>query len=249
MELLTDIHHHLVFGVDDGSKSVEMSMDMVRAASRQGISDIVCTAHTIPGHHELDVDQYIGNFSDLENRIQKEKIPVKLIPGAEIMYTEKTLKTIKSGISPRLGYGNYVLVEFLPDVPFDLMQSAIGEITYSDIGVVLSHVERYNALSDMSRIAELRDSYEVAIQMNASAVLTAGKLLPVSGIRIHRMLKEHLVDVVASDAHNDKNRACNLRAAYDFLCEKYGKEYALEICRTRPMQILGLDSCSERIED
>lgn len=238
---LVDIHQHIVFGVDDGAKSLDMSLDMVRSAAEQRVSVIACTAHTSVGRHEVDAEKYNRHFSELEERIMVNQIPVRLMRGAEIMYTEKTLKAIRTGSVPCLGNGRYVLVEFMPNATFELIRSAVGELTYNNIGVVLAHTERYSALNDLSRIEELKEAYGAVIQMNASTVFTAGRILPFSGVRIHRMLREQIVDIVASDAHDTKNRVCNMHAAFDFLCAKYGEECALKLCRETPLEILDID--------
>lgn len=92
---LTDVHGHYVFGVDDGPSSLEMSMKMIRSAWQQGVWAIVCTSHS------WDLEKYECHFAQLKLCLQKERLDVRLYPGAEIACSEDAV----SGLLERLKSG------------------------------------------------------------------------------------------------------------------------------------------------
>ena len=115
--MLCDMHHHLVYGVDDGSQSLEESLRMLDIARSQGIDTIVCTSHVAPGKTELNLEMYHAHLQEL----QKLTTDIQLLPGAEILYTSRTVELLQAGLVPTLNGTNHVLIEFRPDSPFFLI--------------------------------------------------------------------------------------------------------------------------------
>jgi protein-tyrosine phosphatase len=100
---------------------------------------------------------------------------------------------------------------------------------------VIAHVERYECLSDISRIEDLQE-LGALIQVNADSVLG------IDGRHFKRytkkLLKAGLVDVIASDSHGTKERVCNMKKCYEYVAKKFGDDYAQEIMQTTPENII-----------
>lgn len=236
---MIDIHHHLVFGVDDGSRDFEMSQGMVRKAVENQVSSICCTSHCTPGHRPFPWESYMDHIKKLGNWIASEGIPLTLFSGCEILYTDVASRMAVQSEIPTLAGGKSVLVEFMPNVSWEMMCHACRDMGNHGLNMVIAHVERYQCLHEnMKRLHELRDTYGTVLQMNCNTILKAHGLF---GDRFARYaLKGHLIDVAASDSHNVTSRACNMLACRDMLTKDYGEETAYMLTEEEPKKILEL---------
>ena len=232
--MICDIHQHIVYGVDDGSRNRAMSLDMLKTAAAQGVTEICCTSHIIPGYTKPDSEKYHRHLSDLTN--EAEKLGIILKPGSEIMYSEATPKLLRDGQVPCLGDGYFVLVEFMPQSPFELLKRAAADLGNAGYTPVFAHVERYQALQNQLHIKALKADYGVYIQMNAHTVISSKGLFGNRWAR--KALDDDLIDIIASDAHNSSSRACNISEAFDFIRKRMGEKKAKSMTYTLPHKIL-----------
>ena len=86
MNQITDMHCHILPGLDDGSKSMEETMEALREASRQGITAVIATPHYYPGRYEPDAGEVLHAWRQVKQRISLEGRPVTLYPGQECFY-------------------------------------------------------------------------------------------------------------------------------------------------------------------
>ena len=84
MEKYIDIHSHILPGVDDGSANLEMSMEMLHMAAKDGISQIILTPHNKPWHRNMDRAEIDAEVDRLQNRIREEALEIKLHTGSEL---------------------------------------------------------------------------------------------------------------------------------------------------------------------
>ncbi len=234
--MICDIHHHVVYGVDDGSQSLEMSVKMLEIAHGQGVSEICCSSHTTPGYSNLSLKTYMTRMAKLREEIDKRELGIKLVTGCEIMYTEATPEMLLAGEVPTLGDTQNVLIEFMPSAPFDMLRRCAIELTNAGYHPVFAHVERYDALREQDKMLKLKEYYGVRMQMNARTVLGTKGLFGDKWAK--QALKNHLIDLVGSDAHNTSSRKCVIGDAYAFLKERYGEKTAKRMCVSLPRRLL-----------
>ena len=86
MNQITDMHCHILPGLDDGSKSMEETMEALREASRQGITSVIATPHYYPGRYEPDAGEVLHAWRQVKQRISLEGLPLALYPGQECFY-------------------------------------------------------------------------------------------------------------------------------------------------------------------
>ena len=154
---------------------------------------------------------------------------LRLLLGAEILYTDMTCRLLSEGRVPTLAGTEYVLVEFMPGVRYDALYKALEGILRAGFLPVVAHVERYACLaSSPRRAAMLKDELEgVFFQMNSSTILGGRGFF--SDLHTRRLLDESLIDIVASDAHNLRERPTRLHEAYQKLREDYDDIYAANL--------------------
>lgn len=236
-----DIHQHVVFGVDDGAANLKDSQSMIKAAVKQGIRDIICTSHITPGHrHSLDIELYKRNFMVLREWIEQKGIEVVLHTGSEILYTAETPRLLEAGKIPTLDGTYNVLIEFIPNAPYVQLKRAASDIANAGFEPIFAHVERYQCLREDGNLEELKSEFGIRAQMNATTVLKQTGLFG-GDAWVKKMLKNQVIDIVASDSHNTDTRSCRIREAYELLCKKYGTSYAALLCCDAPKSILAYE--------
>lgn len=86
MNQITDMHCHILPGLDDGSESMDETLEALWEASRQGITAVIATPHYYPGRYEPDAGAVLKAWRQVKRRIQEEGIPIELYPGQECFY-------------------------------------------------------------------------------------------------------------------------------------------------------------------
>lgn len=230
---MIDVHTHILPGIDDGSKSVEMSLEMLRISAAQGVKTVVATPHFYPTRNNPE-----KFYEDRQRAWEQlgqlpEDIPQVLL-GAEVAYFEGISRSSQLE-AMRLGSSDLLLVE-MPMSPWtDRMMEELRQIP-GNLGLqpVLAHVDRYLHRSQLPRYLEDILEMEIPLQVSASAFLKfseRGKML--------RLVKNGCVDFLGSDAHNLTTRAPNMADAARVIAKKLGEE-ALQDITARSASLLGL---------
>jgi protein-tyrosine phosphatase len=232
---MVDIHHHLLFGLDDGSDSIETSVAMAKIAVAEGITHVVCTPHA-NSHFEFDPQINAARTDALRDRLAAEGIALTLGRGCDFHLSFDNVQRAK--VDPARfsinGLG-YLLVE-VPDygLPPGLTET-FYELQLAGLTPILTHPERNPTLqSDPDRLKDwLRGG--VLIQVTADS-LTGHK-----GKQAQRMaynlLEKRWVHFLATDGHNTTSRPPRMRDAHDQVAAKYGASYAHALCLTNPLAV------------
>lgn len=228
MSNFVDLHHHLIYGVDDGAQSLEDMQKMILRAAEEGVADIVCTSHVTPGYEPFPKEKYFAHLEDANAFIREQGIDLRVHPGCEVLYTDAAARLLREGHFPTLAGSEVVLVEFIPDAPFRQLVEAASSFGIAGYNVLFAHVERYDALRSLKNVRTLREEYGVHMQMNANTVI--GKKGFFTERWVKHMLGDGYIDCVATDAHNLTYRACKMRQCHEVLASKYGADRADELC-------------------
>ena len=228
MSNFVDIHQHLAYGVDDGAKSLEDMQKMILRAAEEGVTDIVCTTHATPGVEPFPMEKYQAHLEDGRAFIQAEGLGIRLHSGCEVLYTDASARLVREGQFPTLAGSDLVLVEFSPDASFRRLCDAASSFGMAGYGVLFAHVERYDALRSLKNLRKLRAEFGVYTQMNTNTVMTKKGFFTERWVR--HALVEGLIDCVATDAHNLSSRPCKMSKCHEMLAEKYGVDFADELC-------------------
>ena len=234
---MIDIHTHILFGVDDGSKNLEMSLKMAKIAYESGVNTIVATPHCMPGIYSNYASEKLEKrFKELKEAIADYGIPVHLRKGMEILVTEKIEKLLEEKKVWTLNDSNYLLVEFSFDEDPMYCNKALGEIHRKGYIPVVAHPSRYYFVQENPQIVYDWYVSGYGIQINK------GSLLGSFGKREHdcanRLLRHGLVTCVASDTHRPDTRTPDMKEVWRYLVERYGKEYSYMLLHENPKRIL-----------
>lgn len=211
---MIDIHTHILHCVDDGSSSVQKSIEIIKDSVNQGITDIILTPH-FNRISTSSIDQIKQSFFELQEEVKIQNIDVKLYLGQEIYFKHGTRLQLKDKQALTLADSNYVLLEFEPTVKVDI-PSKVYEVKILGYKPIVAHYERCHHASVDDAI-EIKQNGGL-IQLNANAIVGDSKRS--NDKLVKGLFKNDLVDFVASDIHH--SRINHMNKAYSYVCKKYG---------------------------
>ena len=232
---MVDIHHHLLWGTDDGAKSFEISLEMAKASAADGVSHIVCTPHA-SGNWTFDPEANKTKAAELQARLDEERVPLTLGLGCDFHLTYDNIQEAKQNPSKFSVNGlGYLMVE-IPDYGVAPgMTETFYELQLAGLTPILTHPERNPTLqADTKRLAEwMRGG--VLVQVTGDSV--TGKMGKAAQKMAQELLARRWVHFLATDAHNVTSRPPRLSQARDLVAKKYGQEYAHSLVETNPRAV------------
>ncbi|MBU3155322.1 tyrosine-protein phosphatase [Clostridium estertheticum] len=202
---MIDIHSHILPGIDDGSKDMEMSIKMLKMAEEKGTKIIVATPHYIRGRYENHYDKIFDLHQEVKLAAENAGLKIEVLLGQEVMLDKYALDLCKEGKIRGINETSYMLIEFpmdkLPNDALDL----IYELRVLGIKPIIAHPERYEY------IIEAPTTINDFINEGCLFQINAGSLQGLFGKKVQKcaklLVKEGLVNFIASDAHSI-NRRC-----------------------------------------
>jgi protein-tyrosine phosphatase len=230
---LVDIHSHVLYGLDDGARTLEESLAMVQMAAQYGTTDLVVTPHANP-EYEFDPQRIVQEIEEISAACGGNP---RLYPGCDFHLSYENIQdAIDNPDKYTINHGSYLLVEFS-----DLMISRSTTEVFArlmDAGMIpiITHPER-NALlrQRLTEIAEWASS-GVLVQVTAQSLI--GDFGRQAQEFCQVLLRRGLAHFVASDGHDCKRRPPRLDEAHAWLLENCGPEAAEGLCAENPRAVL-----------
>jgi len=238
---MIDIHAHILPQLDDGAKTPEEALAMCRIAADDGITAIIATPHTMNGAYLNTRETIIEKVKELNGTLEENNINLKVYPGSDVRIYPRIISDVEEGKVLTLNNNKrYILLEMphqtIPAMALDIL----SHLADSGIIPIVSHPERNEQV--LRRFEILAEMKERGALLQLTAMSITGefgeKIKDLSG----RMLKEGLVDIIASDAHSPDRRPPVLSQAVSLASEIVGPEEAGRMVNGIPRQILNLDS-------
>lgn len=236
---MTDLHCHILPGLDDGAQTMEDSLEMARLAAASGVRAIVATPHcNLPLHEPANylTPELLQSVKELRQALEQAGLPLKLYPGAEIFCTPQLADLLLEQKLMTLGATRYLLMEFYFDEDPDFMEECFSAVSAQGCIPVVAHPERYEAIQrNPQRIVSWFTGGPI-IQLNKGSIL--GKLGTRAQNASRWILERGLAHVVASDAHSPEARTTFMGEVRRLLEEEYDPEYARILLSENPARIL-----------
>jgi len=137
---MTDYHCHLLPGIDDGPATVEESIEMAKLLAESGYHTVYCTPHLMKGRYEADHNTVKTAVRTLQQALNQERIPLKLLCGREYCLDNHFMEFI-SDLMP-LENTRYLLIEFPPHTYPGMVQDSLSAIIRKKFIPMIAHPER-----------------------------------------------------------------------------------------------------------
>lgn len=236
---MIDVHCHILPEIDDGSKTIEESINMAKIASEEGIKKIISTSHYHPDSKFI-MGKDLGDRLEKFNEILKENnIDLVVYIGNELYYTVDLMSKLDELDFYSLNNSRYVLIEFSPIKFPDNLTDIIYEFKLKGYMPVLAHIERYSSIIENPNLVYDCINEGALIQVNASSIV--GK----NGKEIKKLcdilLENDMIHFVGTDAHGSDKRRPLIKDAYYYVEKKIGIRRAKKIFYSNPENMLNND--------
>jgi len=196
----TDIHNHILPGIDDGAKTVEDSIELIKGFGEFGVTNFIATPHIMHNYYPNTYESISTSYANLKNRLSYNNIDNVSISIAAEHMIDANFETIleKKEVMPI--DKNYLLVEMSylqASINFD---NAINKIAEGKLFPILAHPERYVYLHPKFGKYKKYKNKGIMFQLNLLSLSNYyGKDVQKTA---NKLLNEDLIDFAGSDVHN-----------------------------------------------
>lgn len=231
-----DVHCHILPGVDDGARDEETSLQMIDIAYEEGARIIVLTPHYEVASNRYEPQELNKIFVKLDKKMTEKYSDLRLYLGNEVLLAEGVLDCLRDNQIHTMNQTKYVLVEFNVRIAYHELYQLVKAITQARYRPIIAHVERYSCLTKhMTRIDELTE-LGVYLQMNAESVI--GSIFDDKIRWCRKLMKEHKIQFLGSDAHDLEERAPHMRETVEWMYKKLDSDYVEEVIWNNPKRML-----------
>ena len=198
-----DMHSHFIPGIDDGSKTLEESVALIRSMTELGFRKLITTPHIMSDHFRNTREIIFSGLDNLKAKLKQEYITVELDAAAEYYLDDGFLKLLKQGNLLTFGSEKYLLVEVsFMNRPENIAEAAF-EMLSRDYKPVLAHPERYPfwamRFDEYLRLKEMGFLF----QLNTNSL--AGYYGPDVRKTAEKLVSQNMIDFIGSDTHHERH--------------------------------------------
>ena len=199
-ELRVDMHSHLIPGIDDGSRTMEESISLIKEMQLFGYEKLITSPHIMMDFYPNNKEIIEAGLKNLREAVEKENIPIEIDATAEYLIDESFEKMMEKDELMSFGDKKYILVELSCFQPFPKLNEILFELQYRGYSIILAHPERYLYwLNDFDKFILLKDK-EIYFQLNMSS-LSGYYGFPVKRLA-EKLAENNMVEFLGSDLHN-----------------------------------------------
>ncbi len=236
MEGYTDIHSHILPGIDDGAKNFKMSMEMLQAAYDNKIRKIILTPHNKIGRRNAGPEKIRQLAERIEAEAHAAGMDITFYIGNELYYSSEAVHALEEGMACTMADSSYVLVEFGPMDSMEHIRGGIYQILSAGYRPIVAHAERYESVCGKVEHIEDLTAMGCYIQVNVGSVM--GQYGMRNRQFIKKVMKRELVHFVATDCHDTDRRSPKLLECARYMERKFGKEYTHRLLCENPACVI-----------
>jgi protein-tyrosine phosphatase len=226
---MIDIHTHILHGLDDGAKTLDDSLAMLRIAGESGTTDIVGTPHASV---EFAFDPELTRKRVAELSVAAGP-GVRVHSGCDFHFKyDNIADALENPSKYTVNNKRYLLIEVSDLVIFKSTESDFERLQAAGMLLVITHPERNPLLQQ--RLEQLRRWVDMGCYLQVTGDSFFGRWGRKAKEFADELMKQDLVHFVASDAHGSHDRTPTLKPAFDYVAKKYGEKRAAHLFAINP---------------
>jgi protein-tyrosine phosphatase len=229
-----DLHCHLLFGLDDGAKTIEESLEMARALSEVGFTEIAPSPHAWPEFPDWQVAA--TRRAELGALLDGAGIALQLHPNAENRLDTELFDRMGRGDARAIGSGRYLLVEAPFQAPLPSLLDLIFRLRLKGFVPLFAHPERCLEFTEHESRGAEAVAAGAGLQLDLGALI--GRYGRTAQRTAERLLDEGLYSVAATDLHGPVGAASWIDRSLQALLRRAGEGTAQDLLRDAPARVL-----------
>lgn len=234
--LYIDIHNHCLPNVDDGSGSIEESLDMLRICQKNHFDEIIVTPHFHYLRGKTEAQEILDGTNRLQKAAEQAGLWIRVHAGNEIYYSHDVPELLTKGEILTLAGSRYVLVEFSPMEWAKNVRDGLYEVMSAGFYPVLAHAERVLSIAEDLRELDALVDQGVYIQVNVKSAKTQ------AGFKLRRFVleaaRQGMIHFLATDAHGSERRTPDISTDLRYIQKKLGTEFLHRVMCENPGKII-----------
>ena len=223
--VMVDLHCHLLPGVDDGSKNMEISLRLAQEAVKNGVTHVLLTPHHMNGRYVNHKQDVIKGTVEFRQQLKEHNIPLTVFPGQEVRINGQLIEALDKDDILFADEGNrYLMLEFPDDDVPHYTNQMIFALQQRGITPVIVHPERNTKI-----MAHPELLYQL-LQKGCLSQITASSYVGTFGKKVEDFSKKLIANgqgyLFASDAHDLPGRKYEMRQAFEKLNREFNSELA-----------------------
>lgn len=196
---MIDLHSHIIFDVDDGSKSIEDSIEMILEAVEAGFTDIIATPHYMESAYEVSKPEIKQKMDKIIEILKDNNVKINIHQGNEIYISNNIVDWLNNDIASTINNSKYVLFETPMNVePLNLLDVVYSLLENKNVPII-AHPERYEFIQkDPNKLIELIEN-GVLFQANYGSI--TGQYGKEAQKTVVKLLQNNMIHFMGTDTH------------------------------------------------
>ena len=196
---MKDLHCHIMYGIDDGAKTIEDSMTMLERQANEGVTDIILTPHYIEDtNYNCNNEKKIDLYNIIYYEAKKRNIIINIYLGNEVMANNNLLSQLQTEILTLNG-SRYLLIESTMEKEYPDFDIIIRELIDNNIIPIIAHPERYSFVK--KNINWVDDFIDMGALFQGDYESLFGKYGNTANKVLRKLLKQGKIHFLGSDMH------------------------------------------------
>ena len=234
---MIDFHTHILPNIDDGSRSIDETFNLIKEAKNVGFEGIISTSHYMENYYETDKPEREVWINAIYENLQAKNIDIRLYLGNEIYISENLIELLEKGKASTINDTSYVLFEMpLNEEPMNLYDIVYQMIQYKLVPI-LAHPERYSYIQKEPDL--VYDLVQKGVLMQANYGSIIGQYGEKAQFIVKTLLENNLIHFLGSDVHRQNTIYPKIPECLSEINSIIGEEKLQELTTENPKLALG----------